>query len=150
MICRLGIAGLSCIWRTWRRRKGLPAPPGPGASARWAWPAAASAEKTTRRSRKVVEPFESALDVISGAHPYPRTSRYHDAEIGIHRMPDGTEVRYTKHRLLPSLPHDPDDTVTHTVSAGERPDHLARRYFGASDQWWQIADAPTGCPTPAS
>ncbi|CAL9325464.1 hypothetical protein ABZ568_36515 [Streptomyces olindensis] len=86
-----------------------------------------------------IEPYENALDAIPGAHPYPRTSRYHDAEIGIHRRPDGTEVRYTKRRLLPPL--DEQETQGHTVGAGERPDLLAQRYFGDPGQWWQIADA---------
>jgi hypothetical protein len=88
-----------------------------------------------------IEPYESALDRIPGAHPYPSTSRYHDAEIGVHRMPDGTEVRYVKRRLLPRLEETADETETHTVSAGERPDHLAQRYFGDPGQWWRIADA---------
>ncbi|MGW0476492.1 hypothetical protein [Streptomyces coeruleorubidus] len=87
-----------------------------------------------------IEPYESALDAIPGAHPYPRTSRYHDAEIGMHRQPDGTEVRYTKRRLLPPL-DESEDTQVHTVRTGERPDLLAQRYFGDPGQWWQIADA---------
>ncbi|MGP3927107.1 LysM peptidoglycan-binding domain-containing protein [Streptomyces sp. 8N616] len=91
----------------------------------------------------MVEPYESALDAIPGSHPYPRTSRYHDAEIGVHRLPDGTEVRYAKRRLLPPLSEtgSDDDTAPHTVNAGERPDHLGQRYFGDPAQWWQIADA---------
>jgi hypothetical protein len=91
-----------------------------------------------------IEPYESALDAIPGAHPYPRSSRYHDAEIGVHTQPDGTVVRYTKRRLLLPLPDETDaaaDTTPHTVSEGERPDLLAQRYLGAPDQWWQIADA---------
>ncbi|KUO05412.1 hypothetical protein [Streptomyces caeruleatus] len=88
-----------------------------------------------------IEPYENALDVIPGAHPYPRTSRYHDAEIGVHRLPDGTEVRYAKRRLLPPLEETDDDTQTHTVRTGERPDLLGQRYFGDPGQWWQIADA---------
>ncbi len=89
-----------------------------------------------------IEPYENALDAIPGAHPYPRSSRYHDAEIGVHTQPDGTEVRYTKRRLLPPLPDQASDATTpHTVSEGERPDLLAQRYLGAPDQWWQIADA---------
>ncbi|MFP8963605.1 hypothetical protein ACLIYP_24105 [Streptomyces nanhaiensis] len=81
-------------------------------------------------------------DGIPGAHPYPRTSRYHDAEIAVHRMPDGTEVRYARRRLLPPLPEEGDeDTAVHTVSGGERPDQLAQRYFGDPSQWWRIADA---------
>ena len=88
-----------------------------------------------------IEPYENALDAIPGAHPYPRTSRYHDAEIGIHRRADGTEVRYTKRRLLPPLEETGDATQTHTVRTGERPDLLGQRYFGDPGQWWQIADA---------
>ncbi|MPY54472.1 LysM peptidoglycan-binding domain-containing protein [Streptomyces acidicola] len=88
-----------------------------------------------------IEPYESALDAIPGAHPYPRTSRYHDAEIGVHRQPDGTEVRYTKRRLLPPLDQQEDEVQPHTVAAGDRPDLLAQRYFGDPSQWWQIADA---------
>ncbi|GHB41500.1 hypothetical protein [Streptomyces umbrinus] len=88
-----------------------------------------------------IEPYENALDAIPGAHPYPRTSRYHDAEIGIHRQADGTEVRYTKRRLLPPLTETEDDGQSHTVSSGERPDLLGQRYFGDPAQWWQIADA---------
>jgi hypothetical protein len=90
-----------------------------------------------------IEPYESAMDAIPGAHPYPRSSRYHDAEIGVHSAPDGTEVRYTKRRLLPPLGDEraDDESATHTVSSGERPDLLAQRYFGDPGQWWQIADA---------
>ncbi|MFF4482098.1 hypothetical protein ACK1X7_05240 [Streptomyces sp. CY1] len=88
------------------------------------------------------QPYESALDAIPGAHPYPRSSRYHDAEIGIHTQPDGTAVRYVKRRLLPPLGEPPEDTgTTHTVSSGERPDHLGQRYFGDPAAWWRIADA---------
>ncbi|MFM9373417.1 hypothetical protein [Streptomyces sp. Da 82-17] len=88
-----------------------------------------------------IEPYESALDAIPGAHPYPRTSRYHDAEIGVHRLADGTEVRYAKRRLLPPIEEAAEDTQPHTVSTGERPDLLGQRYFGDPAQWWQIADA---------
>ncbi|MEV6424259.1 hypothetical protein [Streptomyces sp. NPDC051662] len=87
-----------------------------------------------------MEPYESPLDAIPGSHPYPRDSRYHDAEIGVHVRPDGTEVRYTKRRLLPPLP-DEGAIAPHAVSGGERPDHLGQRYFGDPGQWWQIADA---------
>ncbi|MEU9112628.1 hypothetical protein AB0D04_12705 [Streptomyces sp. NPDC048483] len=88
----------------------------------------------------MIEPYESALDEVPGAHPYPRSSRYHDAEIGVHRKADGTEVRYAKRRLLPALDDAAEETVPHTVSAGERVDQLGQRYFGDPGQWWQIAD----------
>ncbi|WP_055554577.1 hypothetical protein [Streptomyces sp. NBRC 110028] len=95
-----------------------------------------------------IQPYESALDGVPGSHPYPRTSRYHDAEIGVHTQPDGTEVRYVKRRLLPPLAEAKaeaeaeaeDETVPHTVGSGERPDQLAQRYLGDPGQWWRIAD----------
>jgi hypothetical protein len=86
-----------------------------------------------------IESYESALSAIPGAHPYPRSSRYHDVEVGIHRLPDGTEVRYAKRRLLPPL--DVQETQEHVVGSGERPDLLAQQYFGDPSQWWRIADA---------
>jgi|SRR4051812_20875017 hypothetical protein len=86
-----------------------------------------------------IESYESALGSLPGAHPYPRTSRYHDVEIGVHRQPDGTEVRYAKRRLLPPL--DAQETEPHVVGAGERPDLLAQRFLGDPGQWWRIADA---------
>ncbi|MEI5007023.1 hypothetical protein RB196_06490 [Streptomyces sp. PmtA] len=91
----------------------------------------------------MTEPYEtSPLDSLPGSHPYPRSSRYHDARIGVHRAADGREVRYTRRRLLPPLPEDPDrQTAPHTVGSGERPDQLAQRYLGDPSQWWRIADA---------
>ncbi|WP_308050732.1 LysM domain-containing protein [Streptomyces purpurogeneiscleroticus] len=50
-------------------------------------------------------------------------------------------MKYAKRRLLPPLSHDADETVPHTVSAGERADQLGQRYFGDSGQWWRVADA---------
>ncbi|MFF9479728.1 hypothetical protein [Streptomyces sp. NPDC014733] len=88
-----------------------------------------------------IEPYESALDDVPGAHPYPRSSRYAGIGIGVHTGPDGTEVRYAKRRLLPPLTEADEDAVPHVVSSGERPDQLGQRYFGDSGQWWRIADA---------
>ncbi|KUL42053.1 hypothetical protein ADL22_14220 [Streptomyces sp. NRRL F-4489] len=90
------------------------------------------------------EPYESALDDVPGAHPYPRSSRYAGVEIGVYGGGggDGVEVRYAKRRLLPALPREgDDDLVPHVVSEGERPDQLGQRYFGDPGQWWRIADA---------
>ncbi|MER5768761.1 hypothetical protein [Streptomyces sp. NPDC001985] len=90
----------------------------------------------------MIEPYESALDGLPGSHPYPRTSRYHDAEIGVHTGPDGRQVRYVKRRLLPPLETGGgEEGGRHTVGGGERYDHLGQRYFGDPGQWWRIADA---------
>jgi hypothetical protein len=85
------------------------------------------------------QPYEAAFDVIPGANPYPRTSRYYSTGIAVHTLPDGTEVRYAKRRLLPPLP-DPENTSPHVVTDGERPDLLGQRYVGDPEQWWRIAD----------
>ncbi|MFE0374323.1 LysM peptidoglycan-binding domain-containing protein [Streptomyces inhibens] len=89
----------------------------------------------------MIEPYERALDEVPGAHPYARSSRYSGVEIGVYRAPDGTEVRYAKRRLLPPLADAAEETVSHVVRSGERPDQLGQRYFGDPGQWWQIADA---------
>nr|WP_274913813.1 hypothetical protein [Streptomyces sp. WZ-12] len=88
-----------------------------------------------------IEPYERALDDAPGAHPYPRSSRYAGIGIGVHTMPEGSEVRYAKRRLLPKLEHGEAEAVTHVVGAGERVDQLGQRYFGDPGQWWRIADA---------
>lgn len=85
------------------------------------------------------EPYSSVFDDIPGSGRYPRTSRYADAEIGVHTLPDGTEVRYAKHRLLPPLPGE-ERTVPYPTRAGERPDLLGQRFFGDPEQWWRVAD----------
>ncbi|WP_308427708.1 hypothetical protein [Streptomyces albospinus] len=56
-------------------------------------------------------------------------------------MPDGSEVRYAKRRLLPALEEARHDAVPHVVGSGERPDQVGQRYFGDPGQWWRIADA---------
>ncbi|MFD0165161.1 hypothetical protein ACFVJH_13530 [Streptomyces decoyicus] len=89
----------------------------------------------------MIEPYERALDEVPGAHPYAPGSRYSGVEIGVHRAPDGTEVRYAKRRLLPALGDLAEESVPHVVSGGERADQLGQRYFGDPGQWWQIADA---------
>ncbi|GLF93124.1 hypothetical protein [Streptomyces yaizuensis] len=89
----------------------------------------------------MIEPYESALDTVPGAHPYPRSSRYHETGIGVHVLPDGTPVRYLRRRLLPPLEADDGEEAGHTVREGERVDHLGQRYLGDPGQWWRIADA---------
>lgn len=89
----------------------------------------------------MIEPYERALDDVPGAHPYPRSSRYHGVEIGVYRAEDGSEVRYAKRRLLPPLAEAAEEVVPHVVRSGERADQLGQRYFGDPGQWWRIADA---------
>lgn len=90
------------------------------------------------------EPNPNVLDAIPTAPNYPRTSRYYDVGVAVHTAADGTEIRYTRRRLLPRLganTGDAGEPTTHTVSKGERPDLLGQRYLGNPEQWWRIADA---------
>ncbi|MEA3273923.1 MAG: LysM domain-containing protein [Pseudomonadota bacterium] len=67
------------------------------------------------------------------------TSRYFDLETTTLKLPDGREVRYVRRRFLP-----PAATGTvfaeHTVSEGERLDHITARYLGDPELFWQLAD----------
>jgi hypothetical protein len=67
---------------------------------------------------------------------FQRNSRYANVpedtlEVG------GREVRYIKVRAIP----EPGSQVTHVVSAGERPDHLAYRYYRDPERFWHLCDA---------
>jgi hypothetical protein len=66
------------------------------------------------------------------------TSRYFDLETTT-RTADGREVRYVRRRFLP-----PVSTgavfVEHSVSEGERLDHITARYLGDPELFWQLCD----------
>src|SRR4051812_28960156 len=47
-------------------------------------------------------------------------------------------------RLAPAA----DGVVTHTLSEGDRLDHLALRYYRESRAWWRICDANPDLPWP--
>jgi nucleoid-associated protein YgaU len=72
--------------------------------------------------------------------PYPRTSRYFGIETAIHTGPDGRPVPYLRRRLLPP-PGSFTAVTEHEVSAGDRAELLANRYFGDPELWWRLADA---------
>lgn len=84
---------------------------------------------------------QNPLDAIPTATTnYPRTSRYYGIPVAVHTEPDGRQIPYLRRRLLPD-PATLGAMSEHTVSADDRLDLLAHRYFGSADQWWQIADA---------
>jgi hypothetical protein len=53
---------------------------------------------------------------------------------------DGREILYLGRRLLPAL-ESFTDLTEHTVSQGERLDHIARRYLDNPELFWRICDA---------
>jgi hypothetical protein len=52
----------------------------------------------------------------------------------------GRVIRYKGIRFTPAAPA----LASHTVSQGERLDHLAQQYFRDPERFWRIADANAG------
>lgn len=71
--------------------------------------------------------------------PFPPTSRYHQTAIGELTI-DGREVVYLKRRFVPP-PENFAVLHEHTVTEGERLDHIAARYLGDPEQFWRLCDA---------
>ena len=63
-------------------------------------------------------------------------SRY--ANVGQHEIKDskGRVIRYKKIRFIPETRMQ----GAHTVSYGERLDHIAHRHFQDSERFWRICD----------
>ena len=86
-----------------------------------------------------------ALDALlstatAGTQPFPPNSRYRGIPLAVYTRPDGRTIGYLTRRFVPQ----PDAFVTiseHTVTEGERLDHIAARYFGDPELFWRIADA---------
>lgn len=67
------------------------------------------------------------------------TSRYFDLETATLALPDGRQVRYVRRRFLP--PATPGAIFAeHTVVESERLDHIAARYLGDAELYWQLCD----------
>ncbi|QTF92396.1 hypothetical protein [Halomonas sp. BM-2019] len=66
-------------------------------------------------------------------------SRYATLETLITKGPDGREIRYVARRFLP--PAGSGTVIReHIVTEGEQLDHLAARYLGDPELFWQLAD----------
>ena len=74
------------------------------------------------------------------AEPFPATSRYYGLPRATHQLPDGRQAAYVRRRFVPH-PEQFDLLVEHTVSEGERLDHLAALHLGDPERFWQICDA---------
>jgi hypothetical protein len=53
---------------------------------------------------------------------------------------DGREIRYKKIRFIP----DVKAQMIHTVTQGERLDHVAHQYYRDSERFWRVCDANHG------
>ena len=71
---------------------------------------------------------------------YPPDSRYSQTATTTETLADGRTVTYLRRRFVPDT--DALPTITwHEVTAVDRLDTLAARYYGDSQLWWMIADA---------
>ena len=67
------------------------------------------------------------------------SSRYAGLEIARVDV-DGTTVLYVRRRFLPQ-PESLSPVGVHSVTQGERLDHIAARYLGDPELFWRICDA---------
>ena len=72
--------------------------------------------------------------------PFPITSRYHRIETVTLETPDGRVIVFLRRRFLPD-PSRFADLHEHTVTSGERPDHIAAKNLGDPEQFWRLADS---------
>lgn len=77
-----------------------------------------------------------------------KKSRYCDSEIKQWVAADGREIPYLARRLLPSL-ESFTHLAEHSVSQGERLDHITWRYLGDPELFWQICDVNAVMNPPA-
>ncbi len=76
-------------------------------------------------------PISSNFSVTSRYHGLPTTEMTHA---------NGKIVPYLRRRFIPA-PEVFADLQEHTVSHGERPDHIAAHYLGDPELFWQLCDA---------
>lgn len=67
-------------------------------------------------------------------------SRYDPRKTAEVTLPDGRTVVYLQRRWIPQ-PEALVEWQRHTVTEGERLDHIAAKYHGDPTMFWQICDA---------
>ena len=89
----------------------------------------------------MTDPLLALLQQTGVATPaFPPNSRYNKIPLARLTTRDGTEVAYLKRRFVP----DPENFALlqyHTLTEGERLDHIAAKYFGDPEQFWRLCDA---------
>jgi len=84
-------------------------------------------------------PIEALIDQSAQISRFASNSRYSGVPFAILVDADGREVAYVTRRFVPPPSVDPMDPV-HTVTDGERPDHLAAQHLGDPERYWQLCD----------
>jgi hypothetical protein len=88
----------------------------------------------------LTDTLQTLLGLNEKLNVFPQSSRYHGIETTSLRAPDERVIVYMKRRFVP----DPKRFVLlqeHTVVQGDRPDILAAKYVGDSEQFWRLCDA---------
>lgn len=71
---------------------------------------------------------------------FPQNSRYFNVDTAVLTTPGGTEIAYLKRRFLPQS-SSLAVIGTHTVTEGERLDHIAASALGDPEVYWRLCDA---------
>ena len=87
---------------------------------------------------KAVMQLNPDLDPLKSA--FPPNSRYNRVNTAIYETVDGKKIIYLRRRFI-SPPERFSLIQEHTVIEGDRPDLLASKYLGDSEQFWRICDA---------
>jgi hypothetical protein len=88
------------------------------------------------------DPIQMLIDAgaIPSA-PFDAQSRYNGVPLGLHQLRPGEPARpFVTRRFIPA-PSSVAVAARHVVSAMERPDLLAAKYFADPLLYWRIADA---------
>ena len=76
--------------------------------------------------------------MMSGS--FPINSRYYGVETAELKTASGEIVVYLRRRFVPQ-PERFELLEVHTVTEGERLDHIAAKHLGDPEQFWRICDA---------
>ena len=68
---------------------------------------------------------------------FDKRSRYTQAQAFTNQSNNTTSFKGVLPRFIPAT----QGVIEHTVSEGERLDHLARHYYNDDRLWWRIVDA---------
>jgi len=89
----------------------------------------------------MIDPLQAIPRMAAqAAEPFPATSRYYALERATFEMSDGRQIIYVRRRFIPP-PDAFDLLLAHTVTEGQRLDHVAAQHLGDPERFWQICDA---------
>lgn len=96
------------------------------------------AASKSNRKEPMPTHLESLIEQSAARNRFPPSSRYHGAPVLGAEDADGRPVVYAGRRFIPEVA--PGEDTLHTVTEGERPDHLANRHLGDPLRYWELCD----------